>query len=444
MGKFYLDRRVLLASVIAMAGLSPGRARALGSDIYAEAALFGFAAFEFIRSAWAMAAPNASRPIRFNQLINRPELLDHRARAITTPNADTLYSTARIDLSAGPVSLSLPAVEDRYFSLACLDAFTDNFINVRAGSRPTEVVIVPPDTRAAISAPVVAINAPTMDLWVIFRIAPSGPGGLAGAQAIQRDLTIRASAVPLFPVAPVAAADPRNFVAVVNAVLARTARSSSYRRHSARFATTGLRPVIEPQGATLDDDQYRAWANAIPAMLGELRDSPWADLSRHGWQVPDRHLGRFGDNHRLRARTALSGLGALAVDEAFYASAYTDSSGAALDGGRHYRLTIARDVPADAFWSVSAYRREPDGRQFFAKNALGRYSIGSQTVGVTAAMDGQTAILIGPSPDPALPDSHWLPTAAGPMTLVFRAYRPRAELIEGRWPLPLVIPLRAG
>ncbi|HEY0646326.1 DUF1254 domain-containing protein, partial [Phenylobacterium sp.] len=39
-------------------------------------------------------------------------------RAVTTPNTDTLYSTAHIDLSAGPVTITLPAAGDRYLSLA--------------------------------------------------------------------------------------------------------------------------------------------------------------------------------------------------------------------------------------------------------------------------------------------------------------------------------------
>ena len=36
-------------------------------------------------------------------------LANHRHRAVTTPNNDTLYSTAQLDLSAGPVTITLPA-----------------------------------------------------------------------------------------------------------------------------------------------------------------------------------------------------------------------------------------------------------------------------------------------------------------------------------------------
>jgi hypothetical protein len=45
-------------------------------------------------------------------------LANHKHRAVTTPNCDTLYSTAHLDLSAGPVTITLPAAGERYLSLA--------------------------------------------------------------------------------------------------------------------------------------------------------------------------------------------------------------------------------------------------------------------------------------------------------------------------------------
>ena len=37
-------------------------------------------------------------------------LADHNARAVTTPNNDTFYSTAQVDLSQGPVTINVPAI----------------------------------------------------------------------------------------------------------------------------------------------------------------------------------------------------------------------------------------------------------------------------------------------------------------------------------------------
>src|SRR5262249_33314168 len=62
-----------------------------------------------------------------NVLYARPDLADPSSRSVTTPNNDTLYSSAWIDLSAGPVRFALPDFGQRYFSLSLMDMYTNNF-----------------------------------------------------------------------------------------------------------------------------------------------------------------------------------------------------------------------------------------------------------------------------------------------------------------------------
>ena len=87
---------------------------------------------EAARSAWLFCLPlievanaratgfPAAAPI--NGVGHNPNLVDHSFRAITTPNNDTLYSTIYMDLSKGPVSLTLPPSGARYLSVALMDA----------------------------------------------------------------------------------------------------------------------------------------------------------------------------------------------------------------------------------------------------------------------------------------------------------------------------------
>jgi len=70
-----------------------------------------------------------------NQFFNSNTLASPATQTGGSPNVDTLYSTAWVDLSGGPMVLSVPAVSDRYYSIqmACMDA--DNFAYV--GTRST-------------------------------------------------------------------------------------------------------------------------------------------------------------------------------------------------------------------------------------------------------------------------------------------------------------------
>lgn len=53
-----------------------------------------------------------------------PTLADSRTRDVTTPNADTLYSSAWLDLSLEPLFLTVPPVGDLYYSYAFIDLFS--------------------------------------------------------------------------------------------------------------------------------------------------------------------------------------------------------------------------------------------------------------------------------------------------------------------------------
>ena len=54
-------------------------------------------------------------------------LANHKMRAVTTPNNDTLYATCQIDLTGGPVTLTIPPSGERYVSLQLMDAWSNSF-----------------------------------------------------------------------------------------------------------------------------------------------------------------------------------------------------------------------------------------------------------------------------------------------------------------------------
>lgn len=94
-----------------------------------------------------------------------------------------------------------------------------------------------------------------------------------------------------------------------------------------------------------------------------------------------------------------------------------------------YDLTM-RDVPVDAFWSVSVYNAEG----FFEPNAENRYSVNSVT-GVRDE-DGSITVRFTPPGEATLPNSIPLPEG---WNYLLRFYRPRPEFLDGSWHAPDLI-----
>jgi hypothetical protein len=95
------------------------------------------------------------------------------------------------------------------------------------------------------------------------------------------------------------------------------------------------------------------------------------------------------------------------------------------DGATVHRLTV-KDVPVDAFWSISVYNLE--GR--FQKNAFDAYTL-NNTIAKKGS-DGSYAVQFGGC-DGNIPNC--LPIMRG-WNYMVRLYRPRAEILNGTWKFP--------
>lgn len=95
------------------------------------------------------------------------------------------------------------------------------------------------------------------------------------------------------------------------------------------------------------------------------------------------------------------------------------------DGNTIYRLKV-KDVPVNAFWSISLY----NGEGFFQKNDLNAYSLNNITAKTSA--DGGVDVQFGGC-DGKIPNC--LPIMKG-WNYTVRLYRPRAEILNGSWNFP--------
>ncbi len=100
------------------------------------------------------------------------------------------------------------------------------------------------------------------------------------------------------------------------------------------------------------------------------------------------------------------------------------------DGETVYKLRVGQ-VPVNGFWSVSVYNAEG----YFEKNPQDAYSINN----ITAKKDGDGAVSVQfGGCDGRIPNC--LPTSKG-WNYTVRLYRPRGEILEGKWKFPEAQPI---
>ncbi len=88
-------------------------------------------------------------------------LATDKSRAIVRPSPDLAYSSCPFDLSQGPVSVSVPPVPARYWSLSVFQADTDvAFVrnNIEAGGQPIAVTIAEKGQAVPAGATVVRVK----------------------------------------------------------------------------------------------------------------------------------------------------------------------------------------------------------------------------------------------------------------------------------------------
>lgn len=119
------------------------------------------------------------------------------------------------------------------------------------------------------------------------------------------------------------------------------------------------------------------------------------------------------------------GWGGLPEKEAYYLNVNPD-----LPVGE-YQIT-AKDVPVDAFWSVSVYNK--DG--YFEKNAFNSYSVNN--ISGTPNKDGSFTVHLGGCEDKRV---NCIPLTEG-WNYAVRLYRPRPEILDGTWKFPAAMPVK--
>jgi hypothetical protein len=130
------------------------------------------------------------------------------------------------------------------------------------------------------------------------------------------------------------------------------------------------------------------------------------------------------------------------IDAAGYWTAFTDGAGRTLNGGLHsYKLTFpANNIPdAKRFWSVTAY--VPRTLEL-VPNPANKYLVARYTPGLVYNPDGSVTITMAPRRPAGVPMANWLPVPRRHFVIALRVYGPTGNTTGGDYTPPAITPIR--
>ena len=401
-----------------------------------------------------------------NLFTHERDLLTAGKSRVVMPNNDTLYANAWLDLSAGPLVITVPDTAQRYYVLGFLDYYTNAFAHVgtrTTGNAAGHVLVTGPgwqgETPAGFSAPGHHVKSATDWVWIIGRILVDGAADVATVNSLQDQFSMaplddwragRAGQPRRFDsrFQPRAPLEVSRFVAMVNDALRMCPPPVADAMLVAQFGAVGIGAVgsgVEAP-AELSAQAQQAFSHGFETVQALLA-SPESDIfgrsvkansptQRWGWRKPMQVNETYGSNLLVRAFVSRQAIGALATVEAAYPRCEVDATGAHLNGAHRYTMRFAPGQlpPVDAFWSITMYS---SADWFLVANEIERYAIGDRTPGLVRDADGGlTLTLQHARPDSAKGHANWLPAPDGQFFLCLRAYLPQPALIDGTYQLP--------
>ena len=377
------------------------------------------------------------------------------------PNVNVLYSLAALDLTDGPVVLSIPNMGDRYYSFQLTDPYTnvDNYIS----SNPTAANPIggPGPGTYAITWVGNDVDVPGAQKVLVGYANDLLLGRVEATKADQQQVVDLMNQWTLTPtgttsinnaVIPSAYLDP---ISVLNAISTAITQNPPYPPEQdaailAEMAKIGVGPDPgDPATALRVGDRLgplSQFAAAVAVQVTAMLLPPLIDiiqsvsaLQNHGWAVTRPEIGDFGTNYLYRAGVAYVGLVANTPDQALYYPGMLDANYLPLNGNRSYLLRFApgQAPPTDegGFWSLTVYGSDGKLVNTTTPNV---YSNGP----LVTRPDGSIDVILARQ-DPGDAGANWLEVPPGDFDVYLRIYAPATAAADGSW-LPPAIQRTSG
>lgn len=438
--------------------LTPAEAKTTAEEAY----IYGYplVTMEMTRRVMTNAAEVKGTRGPMGHLIRLREYPTAAFKDVTAPNADTLYTTAWIDVANEPWVLSLPDAHDRYYLFPMLDGWTDVFQvpgKRTTGTGPQTYAITGPGWKGTLPEGVKEYKSPTGLVWILGRIYCTGtPEDYAAVHKMQDEVAL----VPLSsygkPYTPPAGeVDPKidmktpvrdqvngfdtaEYFNLLATLMKDNPPAEADAPMVAKMAKLGIAP-----------GQPFAFDKLDPAVQTALKDVPkegFETIMAHfksagedvnGWVFTTK-TGLYGTDYLQRALITAIGLGANRPQDAVYPTSEVDADGKPYSGANKYVMHFAKGElpPVDGFWSLTMYNAE----YFFYGNKLNRYTLSARN-DLKPNADGSIDLYLQHESPGADKESNWLPAPAEKFIPMLRLYWPKEtppSILDGTWKIPPV------
>ena len=300
---------------------NPAARSTLARCVATEVVIYGLPAVYEYREMFEQAIDQQSpRYVGFNRFAHDRTLADPNYKAFKSPNSDTLYSNAWLDLTTGPVLIETPDMPLKYYTLNFLDMFSNatNISTRTFGSKAARYLIAPANWHGEVPHGATLFRVSTPRVWILMRIFAQNNEEVATACAIQDAVTI----TPLNAAASIVGA-PRSdtaetvggFFRILDHVLRVDGHPDQEDALVYRFRAIG---IGGPEPFDIDDLdlETRAGVEAGFADAMEIIAASQSQLgisTGTGWNKVEK--ARYGFNYLSRATINYVGLGANVEEE---------------------------------------------------------------------------------------------------------------------------------
>ena len=364
---------------------------------------------------------------------------------IVTPNNDTAYSWAWLDLRREPIVFEAPELdEDRYNVFQWVDLYTYIFASPGSrlrGTKAATYLFVGPDWEGDIPEGFDEVfRAETDFIGTLTRTGIGGPDDFLKMREIQQGyrftpLSAYTAGKPpapapdiKFPVWHESLAGTPAFISYLNFLLGHVKPNPADAEALKRFAAIGVGPGKPFDASTLDDETYAAIQAGIDVALKKLTERTAKNEDNIGLFGSRDYLGT---DYESRSVGAMIGLYGMNETEAVYFSYQMDADNNPLDGTKTYELKFETPPPVSQFWSLTMYNLP---QRLLVDNEIDRYSIGDRTEGLVMNEKGGLVIIL--SAENPGEGKNWLPTPEGPFFMVMRMYGPEDSILKKEWSRP--------